>query len=77
MSRNYRDIKVMWSGADKTDGFGNQPSQRLPALSPPLFLFIFYFFKKKTFLETLITVEGCCKAGKEIDHFYSVVHDKM
>lgn len=75
MSRKYRDIKVMWSGADKMDGFGNQPSQRLLALSPPLFLFI--FFLKKTFLETLITVEGCCKAGKEIDHFYSVVHDKM
>lgn len=39
-------------------------------------LLSFFFFFKPTFFETLITVEGCCKAGREIDHFYLVVCEK-
>lgn len=73
-SRKYGDIKVPRSRADEMDSLPHAGISQ-PPLSPPLFLLTFFF--KKTFLETLITAEGCCKAGRNIDHFYSVVRRKV
>lgn len=74
VSRKYSDIKVMQPRADKMD---NPQQSGISSLNSAYLSFNLFFFFKKTFLETLITVEGWCKAGKEIDHFYSVVRDKM
>ena len=80
LSRKYSDIKVIRSPADKTDNSQQSGSFHLllvSSLCSALSFNLFFFFLKKTFLETLITVEGCCKVGREIDHFYSAVRDKM
>lgn len=41
-----------------------------------LFILPFFFLVfTKTFLEPLITMQGCCEASKDIYHFYSAAPD--